>query len=378
MTRIGFLGAFSIDNAGDAIVGYAGRLALRALLPDAEQVVYSPALPHAFWNHAWDESRGIDAPIVEVPASTDMAWARELDALVIGGGGIINLDPAFRPFLLGDPAAWRGPPAVWNGVCSQNQPWYAGAHADAYAAVARCCEQLRYVAVRNRTTRAFVRHCGYTGAIAMVPDPALLLELPPASDELLVELGLPLDRPLVALSLGPSLRDPRTTPFYAALFDALDPALREAGAELVILPFSQLQGDATLVDGLASRFPAAHVVRARLPPLALWQLLGRFAFAFVCRYHAMLAAFVHQVPFLVVDEYLHDAMASSKTRELIADLGLEPHYLCPYLPGSPAWKVEHVIRSRGAIAFAGRLAEARARLRTHYAQLVASLGLVGD
>src|SRR5437868_13044272 len=125
MKRIGFLGAFSIDNAGDAIVGYAGRQALRELVPDAHQITFAPAFPHSFWGHAWDRDRGIDTEIVSVPAGASMEWAHDLDALVIGGGGILNLDPAFRPFLLGKPEDWGVTrAAAWNGLCSQNQPWY--------------------------------------------------------------------------------------------------------------------------------------------------------------------------------------------------------------------------------------------------------------
>ncbi|MGN6110938.1 MAG: polysaccharide pyruvyl transferase family protein [Kofleriaceae bacterium] len=382
MTRIGFLGAFSIANAGDAIVGYAGRQALRERVPGAEQVVFAPAFPHAFWDHAWDRERGIDAEIVSVPATSDLGWARELDALVIGGGGILNLDPSFRPFLLGDPDRWDpARPAAWNGVCSQNQPWYAGAHAETYEVVRRCCERLRYVAVRNRTTLAFVRRCGFEGEVHLIPDPALLLDVPPEVDEVvdaaLDEIGADRDRLLVGVSIGPSIRDPRTAPFFRDVLGSLaalsrDPAHR---AQLVVFAFSHIQGDEQIQDAVAAHLPGALVIRRRLPPLALWRLIGRMGFYVGCRYHAMLAAFAQGVPFVVLDEYLSDAMASSKTRELIADLGLEPHYLCPYLPGSPSWKIEQLFHARDRVSFAGRLDELRARLRTHYGQLVTALGL---
>ncbi len=142
-----------------------------------------------------------------------------------------------------------------------------------------------------------------------------------------------------------------------------------------MFPFSHIQGDDQLPDLVAAQLPAARIVRARLAPLVLWRLIGRLDFYVGCRYHAMLAAFAQQVPFVVLDEYLRDAMASSKTREFIADVGLEPHYLCPYLPGSPSWKLEELVRARAHVAFGGRLEELRARLRVHYAELVAALGL---
>jgi hypothetical protein len=382
MKRIGFLGAVSLDNAGDAIVGYAGRQALRALVPDAEQVVFSPAFPHEFWHHAWDRDRGIDTEIVSVPADDTMAWAADLDALVIGGGGIVNLDPSFRPFLLGRPERWSAAqPAAWNGVGSQNQPWYAGAHRDGYEAVRQCCEQLRYVGVRNRTTLSFVRRCGFEGEVHVIPDPALGLEIPAdvdaRVDRAFAELGVDPARLLIGVSIGPSIKDPRTQPFFRALLATLaalhgDPALR---IQFVVFPFSHMQGDDEIVDTVAGELPGAVVVRRRLAPLELWRLIGRMGVYIGCRYHAMLAAFAQNVPFVVLDEYLSDTIASSKTREFIADLGLEPHYLCPYLPSSPAWKLEELVRARTSVSFAGRLAELRGRIRAHYTRMIAALGL---
>ena len=314
MKRIGFLGAFSIDNAGDAIVGYAGRQALRALVPDGEQSVFAPAFPHAFWGHAFTRERGIDTEIVPVPADTSMDWARGLDALVIGGGGIINLDPAFRPFLLGRPERWDAmPAAAWNAVCSQNQPWYAGEHREGYEAVRRCCEKLRYVSVRNRTTLTFVRRCGFEGDIHLVPDPSLLMSLPPevdpAVDRLLGELGVDASSLLIGVSIGPAIEDPRTAEFFRDVLAAL----RNLQAQVVLFPFSYMQGEDRIQDAVAAQLPGAVVVRRRLLPLELWRLIGRMGFYIGSRYHAMLAAFAQNVPFIVLDEYLSDRTASSRT-----------------------------------------------------------------
>jgi hypothetical protein len=382
LKRIGFLGAFSIDNAGDAIVGYAGRQAVRALVPDAEQFVYAPAFPHEFWHHAWDRDRGIDAEITPVPADDTMDWARDLDALVIGGGGIINFDPSFRPFLLGRPERWdRSRAAAWNAVCSQNQPWYAGARSESHDAVRTCCEKLRYVAVRNRTTLTFVRRCGFEGEVHVVPDPALAMVVPPGVDErvddILRELGVTGDRLLVGISVGPSITDARTTQFFRELFAALAALQRNSAARLqfIVFPFSHLQDDDQITEAVAKNLTDALVVRRRLGPLELWRLIGQMDVYLGSRYHAMLAAFAQNVPFLVLDEYLSDTMGSSKTREFIADLGLEPHYLCPYLPTSPAWKVDLVFGARARISFIKRLAEMRTRIGAHYARMVTALGL---
>ncbi len=384
MKRVGFLGTFSIDNAGDAIVGYAGRQALRALVPDSEQTVFAPRLPQGIWGHAWDRERGIDAEIVPVPAGVDMAWARGLDALVIGGGGIINLDASFRPFLLGDPARWDAGPAAWNGLCSQNQPWYLGADGGAYEAVRQCCAKLRYVSVRNRTTVTFVRRCGFEGEMHLVPDPALLLSVPAevdaVVDEVLRDAGAePGSSVLVGLTVGNSLEDARATDFYRDLFESLERARKQSAApmKIVVFPWSYMRGDEEWRDVAAVHLPGAVVIRRRLRALELWRLIGKMSFLVATRYHAMLAAFAQDVPFVVIDEYLSALMASSKTREFVVEHGLEPHYLCPFLDKQPSWKLEGLIQARGRITFAPALAGCQRRLRAHYEQMVTALGLRG-
>ncbi len=54
---------------------------------------------------------------------------------------------------------------------------------------------------------------------------------------------------------------------------------------------------------------------------------------------------------------------------------LRLYYLCPYLPSTPSWKIEEVVRARASVSFAGRLEHLRGRLRAHYAGMVAALGL---
>jgi hypothetical protein len=382
MKRVGFLGSFSIDNAGDAIVGYAGRQALRELVPDCEQTVFAPNLPQGIWGHDWGRERGIDAEIVPVPAGGDMSWARGLDALVIGGGGIINLDPAFRPFMLGEPERWDpGQAAAWNGVCSLNQPWYLAEDGGAYEAVRQCTEKLRYVSVRNRTTLSFVRRCGFTGEVHVVPDPALLLSMPPdvdpAVDGLLAESGVDRSNVVVGVSIGSSLEDPRTTDFYRDLFEALVRIRKQnwAPIQIVVIPWSYMRGDERIRDIAAVHLPGAVVIRRRLRALELWRLVGKMSFFIATRYHAMLAAFAQDVPFVVLDEYLSDLTASSKTREFIIEHGLEPNYLCPFLERNPSWKVTGLIQARARMSFAGAMEQCRSRLRAHYGKMVTALGL---
>ena len=388
MKRIGFLGAYSIDNAGDILVGYATRQAVNALLPGCAQEVYAPDFPEAFWRHGWDRARGIDAEITPVPPSGEVAWALRLDALIIGGGGIVSTEPSFRPFLLGEPGQFPSDVrAAWNGVCSQNQPTYlAGCERD-YQVVRACCERLNYVSVRNRSTLRFLRGCGFAGEVNVIPDPALLLDAEhhpehgsdqAAIDTLLRDSGVDPTRLLIGVSVGEALRDGRAAAFYDELFAALGRlrAESEVPCEVLFFPFGAVYGEAELQAEAARRVPGARVLARPLDPLGLWRLIGRLGVHVCTRYHAMLSAFAQNVPFLVLDQYLSDAVATSKIREFIADGGLEAFYLCPFLSLRPAWKLDGLFYGRAQVSFRPGIADCQRRLREHYRQMLTKLGLI--
>ncbi len=359
--RVGVLGAWSIDNSGDAIVGYATRRALRARLPGAEIIAFAPRFEGAQWSHDVTRARGIDGPITAVPVD-DLAWARELDALVIGGGGIINFNPQFRSFLLGD-TAWSGPPVAWNGVCSQNTPAYAATD-EQRALVRRCCEHLAYASVRNTTTAKLVRACGYTGELHVVPDPAF------------EDLGLAPARPerfTIALSAGAALASPRAEEFFSTLFVELSRALRARSGELVLVPSGGVYGDATAHEQLATRL-GARCVRPD-SPLDVWRALGEAHVVLAARLHAVIAAISLGVPFLALDEYFSDQIASSKIRELLVELDLEAHYTCPLVSRNPAPKLAHVLGLAGEDRFGDLVAHQRRRLDAHWSAMIRALGL---
>jgi len=381
--RLGFLGAYSIANAGDALVGYATRRAVLARVPGVDHEVLAPALPHAFWGHGWDAERGLGEAIRAIPAGADCRWADDFDAVIIGGGGVLVLDPSFAPFSLGEPARWPARcAAAWNGVGSQNQPWYLSAHVADYARIARCCERLAYVSVRSQTTLRFVRACGFAGEVHVVPDPAIDLASVPAEaerevDALLARLALEprpaRRRPLVGLSLGAATASPAAAPFFTALEQEL--AALAPDCDLVFFPFSRLQDDVAAQTALARRL-GARVLTEVLPPLVLWGLIGRLDAYVASRLHGVLAAYAQHVPFVAIDEYLRDAVASSKIRELIVDRGLEALYVCPFLPEASVWKVGAIVRDR--VSFADQVAEDRRRLAAHYRRMLERLGLAAD
>lgn len=365
--RIGVLGAWSIDNAGDAMLGHATCGALERRLPGAQVTLFAPQFPGERWRHAHDRTRGIDREIVPVPVD-DMGWTHELDALVIGGGGIINFAPAFASFLLGG-TKWDGPPAAWNGVCSQNTPSY-GTTAEDRERIRRCCEQLAYVSVRNATTEQFVRRCGYTGAIERIPDVAFAFVDPEPREVS--------DRLVIGVSLGNALADGRAAAFHDALFaELVRLASARPPAEVRLVPFGPVYGDERLHQLAAARLPGVRVVRGD-GPLETWRLVGRSRLFIGARLHAIVAAIAYGVPFLALDEYFSDQTATSKLRELIVDAGLEAHYLAPLVSRDPRPKLAAALalaEQRDIDPFAPLVARWRERLDVHFDAMIRALGL---
>ncbi len=379
MKKIAFLGAWSIDNTGDQLLGYAARQAFRELAPAAEHVLLAPALRGDVWRHAWNAERGLGLDIKKLAPDDSTKWARGFDAVVIGGGGIIRLEPDFRPFLLGEAADWNAKvPAAWNAVGAEGIPAYLASQRAACRAVKRCCETLAYTSVRNAASARFLRQCGWAGAVHVVPDPSLLMTLPDAGadrgERLLAEAGVDTGRFVIGVSVGASVKDPRAAFFYRELFSAIA-AVRDAA--VVLFPFGQVYGDTDLQRVAREALPGARLIEAPLGALDRWRLAGALDFYVCTRYHATLAAFAQDVPFLVLDEYVSDAGGTSKNREFVVENDLDALYLCPQISTRPRQKLENAIElaREGALSFAPRLAALRADLLAHYARMIGALGL---
>lgn len=363
--KVGVFGAWSIDNPGDALIGWATRLALRARLPGADVVAYAPRLPGGCWGHDFSRARGIDGDIIPVSVD-DISWTRDLDALVVGGGGIIIPEPGFDTFLLEERG--NGPPAAWNAVCSQSTP-AAGLGADRRRRVRRACEQLAYVSVRNTTTATFLRQCGFEGHVSVVPDPAFA-DLGVAPFHTLP--GFP-----IGLSLGATLLDPRAARFYSALFDALEKLTRgPRAATTYLIPFGTVYGDGRAQQAAAERLPGCRILRPS-GPLEAWRAIGGMRLHIGARLHAVIAACTQGVPFLALDEYFSEAAGTSKIRDLLIDADLGAYGACPTVDHDPIAALDRALALSDSESrpFAGVLARTRARLDAHWDAMVRALGL---
>ena len=358
--RVGVLGAWSIDNPGDVVIGMATRHVLRTRLPGAEVVAYAPRLPGPHWGHQFDAARGGDGGIVPVEVD-DFAWAHRLDTLIVGGGGIVIPDERFSTFLLTDP--WQGPVAAWNAVCSQGTP-VGQFTPELRLRVRRCCEQLAYVSVRNRTTARFLRACGFEGDVRVVPDPAFGdISLLPAE---------PLPGFPIALSLGKSFLDPAAAPFYASLADALEELMHgPQRATLYLLPFGSVYGDRSAQEAVARRFPDCRVLHPK-SPLEAWRAVGSMRLHITSRLHGVVAALTQNVAFLAIDEDRGVAAGSSKMRDLLSDAGLDDYGVVPTVADTvhPAIERACAVADSTGSRSGDFLELTRARLDDHWTALL--------
>jgi polysaccharide pyruvyl transferase WcaK-like protein len=363
--RIGLLGAWSIDNTGDNVLAWAARQAIGVRLPRAELLALAPEFAGSLWGHDFG-GRGA-GPIRSIPPGQTIGWTRGLDGVVIGGGGLVSFHPQFRCFQPG--SRWPvGMRAVWNAVGSQNTAWYRGTREERRR-LAASCERLAYVGVRSRSTARLLERCGYRGRVRIVPDPALGVELPGEdhTDTILDRAGADAGEPLIGVSVGTAIRDGRTKAFY----DRLAAAIRALRMRAVVFPFGLVYGERTSQRAMAARLPGSLMVGGPIHPFDRWRLIGRMRLYIGCRFHAVLAAYAQNVPFLAVDEYLSDDIATSKVRELCAEEGLEAHWTCPYLPTDPAEKLRRI--AADPPSFTTAVAALRRRLDRHHDALVTAL-----
>jgi len=356
--RVGFLGAFSIDNAGDHLIARATRQAIRARTT-CDEIVLAPDLPQPGWRHDWSAARGGGVEIRRVPPNRASTVTSDLDALIIGGGGILLPHAGFHPYV-----AWGSVPAAWNAICSQNTSHTDPTLSVWYGRVRSACERLRYTSVRNATTEQLLRSCGVTTPIALVPDVAVGY-VPDHDAETDIQLDALLargDRPVIGLSAG--------TAFPADWLATLDRLAAAKTFDLVVFGFGRVYGDDETARNVLGRLPHARAIDASLSADALWRLIGKLD-AYLCtRFHAVIAAYVQGVPFLVCDEYTSTA-GTSKIREFLVERGLEaarvvPGDVEPFEPRIQALLAQHRTEPTTLVAD-------RAALAKHYDAMLAAL-----
>jgi polysaccharide pyruvyl transferase CsaB len=308
--RVGISGSYGGMNLGDEAI-LAGIISeLRASLP-VEITVFSRNPPDTLERHQVERAVPVRR-LIQKEITPEIA---RLDALVLGGGGIL-FDSDVRGYLREVFLAHElGVPVMTYAISAGplNDPI-------ARAAVRDALNPAAIVTVRDRQGYRLLEDVGVTKEIHLTADPALLLNQAALSHEAVEAEGVDFDRTLIGFSVrepGPAAPDIDTEQYYALLANTADYAVDRLDAEIVFVAMERTDVQhGYAVAAHMRRFERAEILRRAYTPQQILDLLGRFEFAVGMRLHFLIFAALQGTPFVALPY-------ASKVMGFLQDLELE-------------------------------------------------------
>jgi polysaccharide pyruvyl transferase CsaB len=310
--RIGISGSYGGMNLGDEAILEGILGALRASVR-AEVTVFSRNPPDTLARqkveHALNPrslTRKEISPVI-----------RELDLLVLGGGGILfdgEVDAYLREVLIAHEA---GVPVLVYSISAGPL-----ARRESRLAVrdALNAAPTTVITVRDRLGLRLLEDVGVTQEIQLAADPAFLLEPEALPVEALKAEGVDLEGHVVGFSVrepGPAAPDIDPEQYYALLANAADFVVERFGAEVVFVPMEKFDVQHSHAVVAHMRFPErAEILRRRYSSRQILDLMGRFDFAVGMRLHFLIFASLRGTPFAPLPY-------ASKVSGLLDDLGMD-------------------------------------------------------
>jgi polysaccharide pyruvyl transferase CsaB len=292
--RIGISGSYGGFNLGDEAILHSILADLRRSL-SAQITVFSRDAKDTARRH------GVDAVQLRTTPRHEAAQiVRELDLLVLGGGGILydgDADMYLREVFL---AHETGTPVMVYAIS-------AGPLVDRAlrARVRDALDQAAVITVRDRDSRQLLEEVGVHREIIVTADPALLLT--PESltlDEILRAEAIDPEARLVGFSVrepGPAAPNLDVEHYHRLLANAADFMIARLDAEVVFFPLEQRTFDVQhshAVVGRMSHAQRATVLKRQYTPGQILSLLEHFEFAVGMRLHFLIFAALAGVPFV--------------------------------------------------------------------------------
>lgn len=341
--RVALWNGSGLENVGDRLIDAVTRRELQLRLPEAEFHSFSP------WPGTFTRQR--------LTIDRDGYWNAhgQFDVIVVGGGALITgppfSDPAAQFFLFGPyPERFHDTAMVmWNAMCSDGQT-LAPSKEHWRNFICEAARQVTLLTVRNASTSSYLRQCGVTAPISIVPDVAVLAAQPLSFADRpgKLRIGIAPGRPIfpqnflseikanvevIEDSVDESvMRRFRYCPpgrfdddEYAETLAAL---LKEiTRAEFTVFGSDCMYGDAIPARLLAHKIPHTSYVHWR-------DALGSDMIAsmrqmdcvITFRLHASITALAAGTPFIAVDLYKGSAGGTSKLSEFMNETGLASSY----------------------------------------------------
>ncbi len=310
--RIGISGSYGGMNLGDEAIleGILGEL--RASVA-AEVTVFSKNPADTLNRHKVE--RAINARTLTRKEITPAI--RELDVLVLGGGGILfdgEAEAYLREVLVAHEA---GVPVIVYAVSAGPLATPASRRAVRDALNA---SPGTIITVRDRLGLRLLEDVGVTQEIHLAADPAFLLEPEELPIEALKAEGVDLEGPVVGFSVrepGPAAPDIDPQQYYGLLANAADFVVERFGAEVVFVPMEKFDVQHSHGVVASMRFAEkAEILRRRYSSRQILDLMGRFDFAVGMRLHFLIFAALRGTAFAPLPY-------ASKVTGLLEDLELD-------------------------------------------------------
>jgi polysaccharide pyruvyl transferase CsaB len=298
-------------NLGDEAIleGILGQI--RATVP-AEVTVFSKNPADTLARH--NVERAVSA--CSLTRSEVTPEIRELDLLVLGGGGILYDRDAAKYLREVTIAHELSVPVILYAI--------SAGPLDTQSARKSVRDALNVTAptvvtVRDRLGYRLLEDIGVDTEIHLTADPAFLLEPEELPVTALEAEGVDFNRHLVGFSVrepGPAAPDIRPDEYYALLANAADYIVERYDAEVVFVPMEKtdVQHSHAVVAHM-NNAERAEILRRKYSPRQILDLMGRFEFAVGMRLHFLIFAALRGTPFAALPY-------ASKVSGLLEDLDM--------------------------------------------------------
>ncbi len=310
MLRIGISGSYGGLNLGDEAILTSAIAQLRAEVPDVEIVVFSKHVQHT---SAHQNADRVISPR-ELLLEDIIPEIERLDLLLLGGGGILY-DTEARTYLREVAIAHeRGVPtfAFAIGIGQLSDP-------EERRAVCDGMNRMAGITVRELSAKRLFEEIGVDRRITVTADPAFLLTPEPFPDDRLRAAGVPLDVPLIGLSVreaGPAAPKLGEAAYHGLLAEAADFMVHRYDAHVVFVPTERADiREAHRAVGQMATPERAHILPFDYGPAQVLGLMDRFEMAVGMRLHFLVFAALAGVPLMALPY-------ASKVADLLEALGL--------------------------------------------------------
>lgn len=294
--QVGISGSYGGLNLGDEAILQGIVTQLRDSLP-VEITVFSRDPADTLRRH--DVEHAI--PVRRLGRNDILPYIRNLDLLIIGGGGIL-FDAEARIYLREAVLAQEvGVPFVIYAVGVGPLE-----HSSAREMVRSTLNKAALITVREQGARHLLEDIGVQRTIEVTSDPALLLAPEPLPPGALKQEGLEGRRRRVALSVrepGVAAPDLSSHAYHALLASAADYMVDRLEAEVVFVPMERRMHDLQQAHAVVSQMLLAQkatVLKGEYSAGQLLSLLGQFDLAVGMRLHFLLFAALQNVPFVAL------------------------------------------------------------------------------